>query len=80
MGRGRPGGNPDYHWKPTRGVAMEPLNLRVLPELLKELKAIEGWQDKARDALAALVEAEKLKLKEAELSGSEAKPATTDRN
>ena len=61
----RPGGNPDivkygfkqqYDWDEPCSAKM---SLRMPPTLYQELKTVPGWQEKVRQAIASIVEAEK---------------------
>ena len=61
----RPGGNPDivkygfkqqYDWDEPCSAKM---TLRMPPTLYQELKTVPGWQEKVRQAIASIVEAEK---------------------
>ena len=65
MPSGRPGGNPDiakygfkqqYDWDEPCSAKM---SLRMPPTLYQELKTVPGWQEKVRQAIASIVEAEK---------------------
>ncbi len=64
-GRGRPGGNPDLeqHQYQQRYNWDEPctaqFNIRLPPSLLAELKQIDNYQEKVRQAIAFIVEQEK---------------------
>lgn len=53
---GRPGGNPDLQRFQFTTDREEPctalLHLRIQPSLLAELKALDGWQEIAREAIA----------------------------
>ena len=64
-GKGRPGGNPDivkysfkqqYEWDEPCTAKM---SLRVPPTLFEQVKQLPNWQEKVRQAMASLVEAEK---------------------
>ncbi len=61
----RPGGNPDivkygfkqqYDWDEPCSAKM---TLRMPPTLYEDLKKVSGWQEKVRQAIASIVEAEK---------------------
>ncbi len=61
----RPGGNPDivkysfkqkYEWDEPCTAKMA---LRMPPTLYEELKTVPEWQEKVRQAIAKIVEAEK---------------------
>ena len=61
----RPGGNPDivkygfkqqYDWDEPCSAKM---TLRIPPTLYQELKTVHGWQEKVRQVIASIVEAEK---------------------
>ena len=58
----RPGGNPDlarYKWEPKGAEGLTAtLTLKLAPSMLAKLRQIDGWQDKTRALLAALVAAE----------------------
>ncbi len=65
MPSGRPGGNPDiakygfkqqYDWDEPCSAKM---SLRMPPTLYEELKTVPEWQEKVRQAIASIVEAEK---------------------
>ncbi|MGK7895077.1 MAG: hypothetical protein AB4372_16015 [Xenococcus sp. (in: cyanobacteria)] len=64
MPKGRPGGNPDlkkyqfeqkYDWDEPCSAKM---TLRMPPSLYKKLKELPDWQEKARQAIATIVESE----------------------
>ena len=65
MTKGRPGGNPNiaeygfkkkYSWDEPCTAKM---GLRLPPSIYEELKTVPEWQEKVRQAIAAIVEENK---------------------
>lgn len=64
MGKGRPGGNPElekhqfeqkYNWDEP---CTAQFNIRLPPSLYQELKKIDNYQEKVRQAIASIVDSE----------------------